>query len=140
MDAFKIRLIYGSPERSTPKGVLFFVLVTRTRNLTRRIAQSAYALGSQHCSAVSYGDLVRRSKFPDMAPPTWCFFFSCGLVTRARNLTRLEALKNARKTRRKTIDFVASYGIIYIEATVFILLNRTLERSLGEIALCCFTL
>ena len=63
-----VRFPYGSPDhKKAPQTWCFFFscgLVTRTRNLTRRIAQSAYALGSQHCSAVSCGDLVKRSKFP----------------------------------------------------------------------------
>ena len=41
---------------------------TRMRNLTRRLRQRRFALGSKHCSVLPRGKLVRRSKFPYKIP------------------------------------------------------------------------
>jgi len=68
------------------------------RNLTRRLRQRCFALGSKHCSVLPRGKLVRRSKFPykipmgstprdyPRTPILVSIFYS--MVTRTRNLTR----------------------------------------------------
>ena len=80
MGSIPVRVTRTTP----PWRVVFFVLVTRTRNLTRRRT----SLGSNLSLVLSGGELVRRGWFPYVLTQghlkRGVFFI---LVTRTRNLT-----------------------------------------------------